>query len=75
MCFLSGGLLRSLVFERDSLATPAAVDRALSPFQAATVSRRQLGTDEQGEHLGHAGWARDPRGVVRAVAQWLTESF
>jgi hypothetical protein len=29
------------------------------------------GTAEQGEYLGQAGWARNPAGVVAALAQWL----
>lgn len=68
-----GGSVLSLAFQRDDLVSKRAIGRALSPFRAATVERRTLGRAEQGEHLGHAGWAKQPDGVVRAVADWLGE--
>ncbi|MCB1731722.1 MAG: alpha/beta fold hydrolase [Halieaceae bacterium] len=65
------GPVISLSFERDSFATEAAIERALSPFTHARITRRKLGPEQQGEHLGHVGWARGPEGVVQALAQWL----
>lgn len=65
------GQVLSIGFERDHFSTRAAVDRALSPFTGAVVTRRVLGRKEQGDNLGHTGWARAPAGAVEAIIAWL----
>ncbi len=69
------GPVISIAFEKDEFASSAAIDRASSPFINAQLTRITLGGKEQGEHLGHTRWARSPEGVVRAVRQWIAESF
>ncbi|MCA9640702.1 MAG: hypothetical protein H6718_07865 [Polyangiaceae bacterium] len=68
------GPVLSLAFERDDLVSPEALKRAVSPFTGARVERRVLGAAEQGEYLGHAGWAKQPDGVVKVVAEWISRS-
>ena len=67
------GPVLSLAFERDDLVSAGALRRAVSPFKAALVEQRVLGSAEQGEYLGHAGWAKQPDGVVSAVTEWIRE--
>lgn len=68
------GPVLSLGFDRDHFSTEAAVKHALAPFTHARITQRTLGRTEQGDHLGHTGWARAPSGVVDAVVAWLTEA-
>jgi predicted alpha/beta hydrolase len=65
------GPLISVAFERDDFASEAAIERAMSPFTSARITRLKLGPEQQGKHLGHAGWARGPEGVVQAISDWL----
>jgi predicted alpha/beta hydrolase len=69
------GPVISICFDRDNFATDAAIDRALSPFINGRVTRLRLGSAEQGEHLGHVGWARNPKGVSGALLDWLAREF
>ena len=65
------GPVISVAFAKDEFSNEATVQRALSPFTSARITRVQLGEDEQGAHLGHSSWARQPDGVARAVMDWL----
>ena len=65
----------SVSFEQDDFATLAATERALSPFSSAQISRVELGETEQGEFLGHTGWARNPHGVSQTLSRWIARSF
>ena len=69
------GPLLSISFDRDNFSTEAAVERAIAPYVNATVTRCNLGEAEQGQHLGHTGWAKQPTGVVEAVADWLATAL
>lgn len=65
------GPVLSISFDRDNFSTEAALERALSPFTHADISRQELGEREQGQHLGHVGWARGPTGVTQSIMRWL----
>jgi predicted alpha/beta hydrolase len=65
------GPLISVSFSRDDFASEAALERAMSPFTNARVTRVRLGEGEQGEHLGHTGWTRGPEGVVCTIMDWM----
>lgn len=69
------GPVLSVSFERDNFSTTAAVDRAVSPFCNASLRRVTLGSEEQGDYLGHTAWARQPTGVSKAISQWLKENW
>jgi len=68
------GPVLSVSFEKDEFSSPEAVDRALSPFSRADVTRVVLGEAEQGDCLGHFGWAREPAGVVSCLADWIEQN-
>ncbi|TNE61244.1 MAG: alpha/beta fold hydrolase [Alphaproteobacteria bacterium] len=65
------GPVMSLSFEQDDYASDQAVEYAFTRFQPANVTHAKLGKAEQGEHLGHFGWAKAPAGVVAKLAPWL----
>jgi len=65
------GPVLSVSLEKDEFSSATAVDRALSPFTRADVTRVVLGEAEQGSYLGHFAWAREPAGVVDTLAAWI----
>jgi predicted alpha/beta hydrolase len=65
------GPVISIAIENDDFNSVAARDRALSPLRNARITRLTLGAAQQGEYLGHFKWARQPDGVVRALADWM----
>lgn len=65
------GAVLSLTFDRDHFSTEAAVQRALGPFDSKAIKRVHLGSAQQGEFLGHTGWAKEPAGVIAAITDWL----
>ena len=69
------GPLLSISFERDQFASDAALDRAVAPFVNSSVTRIRLGEKQQGEYLGHTGWAKSPAGVVTAVREWISQNI
>ncbi|PLW68772.1 alpha/beta fold hydrolase [Pseudohalioglobus lutimaris] len=69
------GPVISLSFEKDQFSTAAAVERALSPFCNASIERTHLGEQQQGEFLGHSGWAKQPDGAVEAIDTWLNHTL
>ena len=64
------GPVISLVIDKDDYVTDAAIQHALSPFARNEISRKHLGSAEQGEYLGHFNWAKQPDGVVAALGAW-----
>lgn len=68
------GPVLSVSLERDDFNSPEAVDRALSPFTRAAITRVQLGEEEQGDHLGHFAWSREPAGVASCLADWIAQN-
>ena len=69
------GPVLSVTFDKDHFSTAAAVERALAPFCHASIETRHLGESEQGRHLGHTGWAKQPDGVVNAIDGWLNRAL
>ena len=69
------GPVLSVSFERDDFSTKAAVERALSPYRNSPITRVMLGEAEQGQHLGHTGWARAPAGVIGAASRWMESAL
>ena len=64
------GPVLSVSLDRDEFSSPAAVDRALSPFTQAVVEKVTLDESHQGEYLGHFAWTREPEGVAEKLAEW-----
>ena len=69
------GPVLSVSFDRDDFSTRAAVERALSPYRNSRITRVTLGEAEQGQHLGHTGWARAPAGVIDAASRWMESAL
>lgn len=65
------GRVVSIAFERDRMATDAAVERSRAVYAAADMARFKLGSKEQGTHLGHIDWAKAPAGTIAALADWF----
>jgi len=68
------GHVLSISVAKDDFSCAAAVERSLAPFSQATVRKVTLGTDTQGEYLGHFRWARGPSGIVRCITSWLEQN-
>lgn len=65
------GKIVSIAFEKDDLASDAAIERSRNALASADVTRLKLGTAEQGDYLGHVAWGKEPAGVVRALGNWF----
>ena len=65
------GRVLSLSFEGDFFASDAAIIYSHSRLANAQVTAKKLGPLEQGKHLGHFDWARNPVGVVAELAAWM----
>ena len=65
------GQVISIAFEKDDLASDAAIERSRAALASAKMTRLKLGHAEQGDYLGHVAWAKEPAGVVRALGDWF----
>ncbi|WP_262689399.1 alpha/beta hydrolase family protein [Kordiimonas aestuarii] len=65
------GRVLSISFEKDFFASDLAVEYSHSRLKNATVTTMKLGEAEQGKHLGHFDWARNPVGAVAAITNWM----
>jgi len=63
----------SVAFERDHFISEEALGYSRSRLTEASHTHVCLTKEEQGDHLGHFDWAKEPTGVVRLVTAWIND--
>lgn len=68
------GPFLSIEVEDDSFASPAATAKPRDVMAGATLTTKYITSKEQGSHIGHFDWARNPTGIVHSIADWIKEN-
>jgi predicted alpha/beta hydrolase len=63
----------SVAFDGDHFISELALDYSRSRLTGASHTHVCLTKEEQGNHLGHFDWAKEPIGVVRLVTAWIKD--